>query len=186
MCSNRGKRESRSSFTRDDSDIGHPWKCGQNSQEYSDGDGKAPALQSWGDSAGEFHLQPLRFSPVMQAPSPGASQIHLVLPSPEAESLQVWGSHSDTFSFFPEVKFGVPFNAGWKSVLVTKLCKNPDGFHQTSLASMVRMMLTVGTADSALERWMIGLGQKGMEKDSYNFLKYGILSWVFLLCCPFP
>lgn len=56
------------------------------------------------------------------------------------------------------MKFGgkgrVPFNAAFfhneKNLLITKSFKNSGGFHQTPHANMVRMLLTVGTADSAL------------------------------------
>lgn len=66
------------SLWEDDSDIGHPQKSGQNSWEYSDG--KAPALQSWGDSAGEFHLQLLRFLSCLASPIPRTT------PSPSSPS----------------------------------------------------------------------------------------------------
>lgn len=77
------------------------------------------------------------------------------------QQLQAWESGAHTWALspsFPEMKFGgkgrVPFNAAFfhngKTFWSQSHLKYSGGFHQTPHANMVRLLLTVGTADSAL------------------------------------
>lgn len=107
--------------------------------------------------SGEFHLQPRRFL------SRHASPIPRSIPNPPSLSFptscrpaslgltlknfslpfQKWNSGGR------EDPFQCSVHSGWK---IQKQFENSGGFHQTPCASMVRMMLITGTADSALEK----------------------------------
>lgn len=134
MCSNRGKCESRSSFMRGDSDIGHPQKSGQNSE----GRVAGKHLHCRAEWLMESFIHPFVFP--CGPGSLGLTFRNFSLPS------QRWNSGGRV------VPLQCSFHSGWKNVLATKLFENSGGFHQTPPASMVRILLIKGTADSTLKK----------------------------------
>lgn len=188
MCSDCGKCESRNSFMRGDSDIGHPQKSGQNRQEWSGR--KAPALRSCRDSAESFISSLADFCPVVQVPCPGASQIHPVCLSPPAAGLEVWGSHSRTFPFLLRGKImgeeRVPFNAvsiqDEKLSWLQNYLKIQVGFTKHPLLVWLGLCWLKGQVTLPWKRWIIKLSKKWMEKEGYIFLKAQVLSFLQFLC----